>query len=688
MAVVTIAAQNTRLDDAEATTQWGSIGGGAGGALESDFFYQNANCFARKGASAQRGIFLSDDVDSDLSGAGTYETVMFKFICTTPGLLDLLSVPGMRLEIGSGSTTAAPSTNFHFYDVQGSDTYPIDKSWLVLPIDPNIASHRTGTTGTPDLTLVDYFASRYDQTGVSKSPNQGVDAIDIGAGLTLAGGDGADPDGVWQDFSDADWGTVANRYGYVREIDGATAVFLIFGQMVIGTSAATVFNDSGITLLFPDGLFAAGFSGITIDLQNATTDIDFIDSNFFGKGTVAGEDTRPTFTATSTSGAFDTLNCVFDSFASMTLTSACTLVGGKITNSGLVSLVGATLDQVEISGSAVGDNNAAVLTNDLGDITNCDFIFSDGHAIEIDTIGTYTFSGNTITGYGADGTSDAAIFNDSGGLVTINVASGGTVPTIRNGAGASTTINNSVTIRVEGLTEGAACKCIANETVGSITIGDVIFELLADSSGVAELTTFNYEGAFDPSGLDVIIRTAQQGLPNAALQDDNGSFTDFTTAANSTTAADMIMFPAVPVANQDRFQFGHAEQFNRLKLELSTVGAGGFTITWEYWNGTIWTALSGVVDGTSNLTATGENIVSWTLPGDWATRTDGGLGPYFYVRARFTSGTMSTVPLGRKAQLDVTRYLTAEIARTVPATGLTTTANHVLDTIAKFDPGD
>lgn len=477
MAVVSITAQNTRLDDAESDSQWGSIGGGATGGLETDFFYQNANCFARKGAAGQRGIFLSDDVDSDLSGGGVYETVMVKFICTTPGLLDLLSVPGMRLEIGSGSTPTASSINFHFYDVQGSDTYPIDKSWLVLPINPNIASHRTGTTGTPNLTLVDYFASRYDQTGVSQSPNQGMDAVDIGAGLTLVGGDGADPDGVWQDFSDADWGTVANRYGYVREVDGAPAVFLIFGQMVIGTSSATVFNDNNITLLFPDGLFAAGFSGIIVDLQNATTDVDFANSNFFGKGTAAGEDTRPTLTITSTSGAFDTSNCVFDSFASMTLTSACAMVSGKITNSGLVSLVGATLDQVEVSGSTVGDNNAAVLTNDLGDITNCDFIFSDGHAIEIDTVGTYTLNGNTFTGYGSDGTSDAAIFNDSGGLVTINVTNG-LSPTVRNGSGSSTVINNNVTVTFTGmkdLTEvrvydagdGSEIAGIENATAGS-----------------------------------------------------------------------------------------------------------------------------------------------------------------------------------------------------------------------------
>lgn len=59
MVAVSVSAQNTRLDDAENATPWVSDGGGAGGALETDFFYQNSNCFARKGGTAARGIGLS-----------------------------------------------------------------------------------------------------------------------------------------------------------------------------------------------------------------------------------------------------------------------------------------------------------------------------------------------------------------------------------------------------------------------------------------------------------------------------------------------------------------------------------------------------------------------------------------------------------------------------------------------------
>ena len=460
MAVVSVSNQSTRLDDAEATTDWGSDGGGAGGALETDFFYQNANCYARKGASGSRAIFLSDSTNTDLSGGGTYETVIFKYICTTPGLLDPLSTPGMRLEIGSGSTTTTISTNFYYYDVQGNDTYPIDKSWLILPINPNIASHRTGTTGTPDLVNTDCYALRYDQSGVSKSPNQGLDAVDIGNGLTLVGGDGASTDGVWQDFSDADWGTVANRYGFVRENEG---VFLIYGMMTIGSATATVFNDSGQTVIFPDGLFAAGWSGITVDLQNATNDVDFVESTFLSQGTEAGEDTRPVLTVTSTSGAFDATDCTFDNFADLTLTSACTLTRCTVANSEGITQAGATLDSCTFRGATTADGVAFITATTLATISDCDFTFSDGHAIEITNTGTYSFAGNTFTGYGADGTNDAAIYNNSGGAVTINISGGGDTPTIRNGASASTTVNNTVNLNVH--VEDASGTAIENAQV-------------------------------------------------------------------------------------------------------------------------------------------------------------------------------------------------------------------------------
>lgn len=347
-------------------------------------------------------------------------------------------------------------------------------------------------------------------------------------------------------------------------------------------------------------------------------------------------------------------------------------------------VVPSTSEFTDCTFNGTTDANGALLLSSGTNLDGLNFI-SDGagHAIYITSTGTYDLTNFTYSGFGADGTTDAVVYNNSGGAVTLNI-SGGDTPTVRNGASATTTINNSVTVRVEGVTEGAAVKVIADETVGTITAGDVIVEGFADSNGVVQTTTFNYESAFDPSGLDVIARARSSGIPVAAIADDNGTFTDETTEANSSTTNDMTLLPAVPVANQDSYLFGHTEQFGQLKINVSTAGTGGFTITWEYWNGSSWASLSGVSDGTNSFANSGLNTVSYTIPGDWATTTVNSQGPFYYIRARYTAGTVTVVPKGRWAKLDVTRYLPFNQNRVITSTGLTVIATWTQDNIASF----
>jgi hypothetical protein len=334
------------------------------------------------------------------------------------------------------------------------------------------------------------------------------------------------------------------------------------------------------------------------------------------------------------------------------------------------------------------DANGALLIDESVDNLDNAVFLSDGtgHAIYITATGTYNFDNWTFSGFGADGTTDAVVYNNSGGAVTINILNGGDTPSVRNGTGASTTINNSVTLLVQGVTEGAAVKIVANETVGTITAGDIILEDLADTNGEAT-TTLNYEGAFEPSGLDVITRVRASGLPTAAIQDDNGVFTDETTAANSAVAADMNLLPATPVVNQDRYLFGHAEMFNKMKIAINTAGTGGFTITWQYWSAGSpggWTNLADVVDDTSSFSVLGTNYVSYTMPSDWGTTTINGQGPYYFIRAAYTAGTVTVSPSGTRCSLDVNKYLPFVQNGTVTANGLTVTASWVRDTIATF----
>ena len=347
---------------------------------------------------------------------------------------------------------------------------------------------------------------------------------------------------------------------------------------------------------------------------------------------------------------------------------------------------GMNMDSVTFNGAF--DANGAVLLDTSGDSNNASNVTfnSDGtgHAVEISVAGTYDLDNWNYTGYGADGTTDAEVYISANVAVTLNIQNGGTSPTVRN-SGTAPTIVNAVTIAIDGIAEGTAGTLIANETLGTVTTGDVLLEGLADSTGTIQDTTFNYEAAFG-AGLDVLVRARNQGLATAAIADDGGVQTDETTNSNSPATNDMTLTPTTPV-NGDAYLLGHPEQFTQLKIDVSDVGSG-FAITWQYWNGA-WTALSGVTDGTSSFSVLGENIVSWTLPGDWATTTENSQGPYYYVRALVGSVAGPNQARGRMATLDVTRYLpippSGVLVRTITSAGLTATLSQAVDSISIFD---
>jgi hypothetical protein len=276
-------------------------------------------------------------------------------------------------------------------------------------------------------------------------------------------------------------------------------------------------------------------------------------------------------------------------------------------------------------------------------------------------------------------------FQNDAGTVTINLtnstAGGGT----ENFGTNTTTVNSAAPIDISGVTWGTSVIIIADETVGTLTAGDVLSTQFADSNGEVSYS-LPYESAFNPSGLDITIKARNQGIAVAAIAEDGGVFTDETAEASSNSTADMTLLPTGGAAVNDAYYFAHNEEFPRLKLDISTAFAGtSLTIAWEYWDGSAWTALSGVSDGTNGLLNTGPNIVSWTIPGDWATTSVNSQGPLYYVRYRVTAVSgQTTDPLGRKCTLDVTRYLPYRRARTVTATGITDVASWQQDAVSQF----
>lgn len=226
-------------------------------------------------------------------------------------------------------------------------------------------------------------------------------------------------------------------------------------------STATYVDISGASIEFPpafDASFAkrfwqCGANGVDIRIKASASDTMRV------RNAVIASDTRQSFVIDSGSSA----SAIYD-FAGLVV------VGLDVTNnvSG-IALNGATfrgcyevtLNGGSMSGCRVSQSlaSSAVKTTDPSKISGCTFTQGNaGHAIEITTPGTYTFSGNTFSGYGIAGSTDAAIYNNSGGAVTLNITGGGSTPTVRNGASASTTVNNNVTISLQNVVSGSSIR--------------------------------------------------------------------------------------------------------------------------------------------------------------------------------------------------------------------------------------
>lgn len=76
-------------------------------------------------------------------------------------------------------------------------------------------------------------------------------------------------------------------------------------------------------------------------------------------------------------------------------------------------------------------------------------------------------------------------------------------------------------------------------------------------------------------------------------------------------------------------------------VTITTAGVGGPTLAFEYHNGTSWTAVTNLSDGTSGLTTSG--TITWDRPADAQQVLINGL-TYHWARIRIVSGSFSTIP--------------------------------------------
>lgn len=244
------------------------------------------------------------------------------------------------------------------------------------------------------------------------------------------------------------------------------------------------------------------------DSANTSATYDFSGLSVIGAGTVKLH--RAITVSGLTLNDYSTLN------ASNVTLSGCTIKAPPSTNDSVTTNSSTTVSGCIIDVSTVASGNRWLSTATPDKFSGNSFIGGGGHALRITTPGTYTLSANTFTGFGADGSNGAAIYNDSGGAVTLTITNGGSTPTVKNGSGASTTVNNNKTLTLTGLLTGS--------DIVILTAGTTTERVNVDAHGS---TTYDFNYAYTASDF-VDIQIFKAGyvpfiVRNYLLANANGS---------------------------------------------------------------------------------------------------------------------------------------------------------------------
>jgi hypothetical protein len=333
----TVTSSLTNITNAEAAdaSSWIDIGGGAGSSNGDEIVIQGSEARGRRVDNNIRGFTFDNGSGIDLSAEKVL--VGLWVFCAQPKSID--NTNGYGITFSSHATD--PTLDRWIWRVFTSTSYPDVGGWQRIWLDINRLTPGV-TTGSPDNTALRLFGIIVDMLDVTgTSPNNWQDRTDYLAANTIAlvldAGTAPSP-ATFQDFIDADEGTSGNKYGIWQSRAG---VFYCSIRSGIGDDTATVFNDSGFVVVFPnqtqnDGeeMIAFDHQGLTVDLQNASTDIDMADGLIRSEGPDHYGDFVVLHDATP--GDFDASAVTFDNLRRMKLCSSVTLDTCRISSGGQI----------------------------------------------------------------------------------------------------------------------------------------------------------------------------------------------------------------------------------------------------------------------------------------------------------------------------------------------------------------
>jgi hypothetical protein len=392
-----------------------------------------------------------------------------------PAVLQPFVSGGIR--VCAGNSLSA----FYAWVVDGADTYQYG-GWKNYALNPSIGSPAY-TAGTP-TGAYQYVGMAHSQAAApSRGQTAFYDALRYGRCiLSMTNGDLANGYATLSGaaaFNDL----IDNRYGLLSRVAGG---YQFKGLLLLGSGSLPVdFRDANSNIVIENTLrVTPDFN--TIEVRNTASRVDMTAISFQALGTAS----RGRWITTDDAD-INLTNCTFTDMATFKFQSVSTLNGvifrrcDTVTQSGS-TLDGCVFDQSFASMSLISDNPSL--------LTNCTFNSDgDNHAIQIVRSGSFNLTGHRYSGYvaGAGGTasvtsSNATIYNTSGGAVTCSVFSGDT-PSVRN-SGTSTTniITGQVNFTLNGMYSGTEVRIFSGSGSGATELAGV------EDVGTAGTFTYTY----------------------------------------------------------------------------------------------------------------------------------------------------------------------------------------------------
>ena len=499
------------------------LGGGGTPSLDNEIIIAGTQAFGRRvTATTTPGNGVGPTTTAkDLTAAGTHIGVWLWI--TQVGILSswgvVLSDQNSRTQINA---------NYLIRTISTLD-YPAEAGWQKIWIDVNNTTFDI-TNGTVSLASLQFCGHTAWFTGTpgGNAPNVWIDKIDYTNGTQAALiATGTSPVNTFDDFVTLDVGASnVNQYGVFRERNG---IYNCLGRIALSDSAAqTTFTDSGFNIAFiPQAYISDSFLGINVDLTTAKTNVQLSNGSIFSTGaTPSGVTKSGDFVVTGTgSGASLSINaCSLLDLRIITLNSLSTVDGGELRAIDITQ-GSALIKNCRISTQSLA-NNATITDPTFGistGINNVDFVQDGtGHALELDTATTYTFTNITFSNYGGtdgsnetpnSGATDAAVLNSSGGAITINVT-GGTSPSIRNTAGSTTIVISTVSLRINNIVANSELRIYNTDTDQELSGVETIGVTTPTNGTVTPVGnrysyTYDYNQADAPINAKIVVMNIQ-----------------------------------------------------------------------------------------------------------------------------------------------------------------------------------